>query len=148
MKLFPGIFILIFLTIFSKEITAQTQDVRFTLVTGGNGISFGKINAFLRDKYGFIWLSDQSNGCIIRYDGNQLVRYKNMPRNPNSLGGVYPECLASDTAGIIWIGFYGTGLDRFDPHTNTFTHFRHSQTDPQSLSDDFVSAVRVDPYFP
>ena len=129
---------------FLNYCTAQTPDVKFTLVTGGNGISFGKINAIIKDKHGFLWLSDQSNGCIIRYDGNQIIRYKSLSKKPNSLGGAYPECLATDSAGILWIGFYGMGLDRFDPYTNTFTHFRHNPGDPQSLASDAVSSVLVD----
>ena len=98
----------------------------------------------MRDHYGFIWLSDQSHGGIVRYDGNQMIQYKNIPKNPNSLGGSYPECLSIDSSGIIWIGFTGTGLDRFDPNTNTFTHYRHDRDDPKSLSHDIVSAVMVD----
>ncbi|MGB5229356.1 MAG: two-component regulator propeller domain-containing protein [Eudoraea sp.] len=123
---------------------AQIQQLKFNKVTGTNGISLGKINGMTMDKYGFMWFSDQSNRSIIRYDGVQMKRYKNDPSNPNSLGGYYPECLFADSSGIIWIGFYGQGLDRFDPLTNTFTHYRHNKEDPSSLSSDMVSTVLVD----
>ncbi len=36
------------------------------------------------------------------------------------------------------------GLDKFDPVTNSFTHYRNNKNDPESLSDDFVAAVLVD----
>jgi ligand-binding sensor domain-containing protein len=124
--------------------SAQIQQLKFNKVTGTNGISLGKINGMTMDKYGFMWFSDQSNRSIIRYDGVQMKRYKNDPKNPNSLGGYYPECLFADSSGIIWIGFYGQGLDRFDPLTNTFTHYRHNKEDPSSLSSDMVSTVLVD----
>ena len=133
-----------FLLFTSGEMAAQKQQVKFNAVTGTNGVSLGKINSIIQDKYGFLWLSDQSNRCIIRFDGSHMTRHQNDPKNPNSLGGYYPECLATDSTGIIWVGFYGTGLDRFDPETNTFTHFSHKPNDPESLSDDFVSAVLVD----
>ncbi len=124
--------------------SAQVQQVKIMPFSGTNGISMGKINSMTRDKFGFIWFSDQSNRCIVRYDGTRMTRYQNDPGNPNSLGGYYPECLFADSAGNIWIGFYGMGLDKFDPLTNTFTHYRHKKDDPGSLADDFVAAVLVD----
>jgi len=136
--------IVIFLLILSKENTAQTQDVKFNLITGSNGISLGKINGMARDIHGVMWFSDQTNRCIVSYDGNRMTRYQNDPKKTNSLGGYYPECLFADSSGIIWIGFYGMGLDRFDPETNTFTHYRHNGNDSASLSNDSVTAIQVD----
>ena len=125
-------------------IEAQTNDLNFNIVSGSNGVLLGKINGMTRDKYGYMWFSDQSNRCIIRYDGTKMTRYRNDPSDSNSLGGSYPECLFADPSGMIWIGFYGQGVDRFDPQTNTFTHYRHDDNDPDSLSSDVVSAVLVD----
>ena len=136
--------IVIFLLILSMEIFSQTQDIKFNLITGSNGISLGKINGMTRDLHGVMWFSDQTNRCIVSYDGNRMTRYQNDPRKTNSLGGYYPECMAADSSGIIWVGFYGMGLDRFDPETNVFTHYRHIPNDPESLSSDSVTAVLVD----
>ena len=144
MKLFFSQYIFIFLLFLIKDSAAQTQQVKFNPVTGTNGVSLGKINAITRDKYGFIWFSDQSNRCIVRFDGSHMTRYQNDPRNPNTLGGHYPECLFADAEGNIWIGFYGMGLDKFDPVSNTFTHYRHLKNDPESLSDDFVTSILID----
>src|SRR3954469_5330654 len=94
-----------------------------------------------------MWFSDQDQQCIFRYDGTLMTKYEYDPKNPNgskSLGGRYPECIFADSAGIIWIGFWGTGLDRLDPLTNSFTHFRHNANDPASLANDTVSALLVD----
>ena len=144
MKLVLRQYIFVSLLFFVFDSNAQTQQVKFNPVTGTNGVSLGKINNIVRDKYGFIWFSDQSNRCIIRFDGSHMTRYQNDPKNPNTLGGYYPECLFADADGNIWIGFYGMGLDKFDPVTNTFTHYRHNKNDPESLSDDFVTALLVD----
>jgi len=144
MKLFLRYCIVIFLLLFSKESRTQTQPVKFNLVAGTNGISLGKINGITRDMNGVMWFSDQTNRCITRYDGNHITRYQNDPKNINSLGGTYPECVLADSTGIIWIGFYGMGVDKFDPETNNFTHFRHQQNDQGSLSNDTVSAILID----
>jgi signal transduction histidine kinase/ligand-binding sensor domain-containing protein len=134
----------VFLLIISKAAVTQSHNVKFTLFTGANGISVGKISAMMRDKYGFLWLADQSNRCILRFDGNHITRYENDPQNLNSLGGYSPECLATDSSGNIWIGFYGTGLDKFDPTTNKFNHYRYHENNPESLSSDSVTSVLID----
>jgi signal transduction histidine kinase/ligand-binding sensor domain-containing protein len=144
MKLLISRCLLMFLLFQALNGNAQQQQLKFIQVTGTNGISLGKINAIIRDKYGFLWLSDQSNRCIIRYDGSHMTRYQNDPKNPNSLGGFYPESLFADSNGNIWIGFYGMGLDKFDPVTNHFTHYRHKEHEPGTLSNDFVTALLRD----
>jgi signal transduction histidine kinase/ligand-binding sensor domain-containing protein len=136
--------LLAFLLTTGYSIHAQIQDVRFNLFTGTNGVTLGKINNMVRDKYGFLWFSDESNRSIIRFDGSHMKRYQYDPQNPNSLGGYYPECLATDSSGNIWIGFLGMGLDKFDPVANQFTHYRHSDHDPASLHNDIVCAILFD----
>jgi signal transduction histidine kinase/ligand-binding sensor domain-containing protein len=140
---FP-IYILFLLLSLAKDVASQTQQVKFNAVSGTNGVSLGKINAITRDKYGFMWFSDQSNRCIVRFDGSHMTRYQNDPRNPNTLGGYYPECLFADAEGNIWIGFYGMGLDKFDPVTKSFTHYRHQKNNPQSLNNDSVTSILID----
>jgi signal transduction histidine kinase/ligand-binding sensor domain-containing protein len=126
------------------ETTAQTREVRFNLVSGTNGIKLGKIAGIAQDKYGFMWFADQTNQAIVRFDGHHMKMYQYNSKNPNALGGFSPECLATDSLGNIWIGFYGTGLDKFDPVAGTFTHYRHDPKDETSLINDVVSAVLVD----
>ena len=146
MKSFCIVTLSLFLFLLAKAITgfAQTQAVYFNPILGNDGISLGKINSITQDPQSYVWFSDQDNGSIIRYDGSRMTSYKNDPKNLNSLGGNYPEYLFADSTGIIWIGFYGTGLDRFDPETGSFTHFRQNKNDPSSLSNDTVASVLLD----
>jgi len=137
--------LLLFLLLMVKEgIYAQTQQLKFNEVNGINGVTLGKINSIVRDIHGVMWLSDQTYRSIIRYDGSRMTKFQNDPKNPNSLGGYYPECLFADSSGKIWIGFYGMGLDRFDPETGIFNHYRHQQNDPSSLANDSVTSILVD----
>jgi ligand-binding sensor domain-containing protein len=125
-------------------IQAQERQLSFEPVTGTSGISLGKINAILQDNHGFIWLSDQTNRCIVRYDGNSMKRYAYDQGNPNTLPGYYPECFATDSSGIIWVGSWGQGFARFDPVSETFTHYKHDPDDPTSLADNSVSSILID----
>ncbi|MCJ7468229.1 MAG: ATP-binding protein [Maribacter sp.] len=138
------VFILAAIVCLSNITIAQTQQLKFNQIEGSNGITLGKVNAITQDMHGFTWFSDQTNRRIVRYDGNHMTQYKNDPNDPNSLGGYYPECLLSDPSGVIWIGFNGSGLDRFDPISGTFTHFRNDPNDTESLGNDYVNAICID----
>ena len=45
---------------------AQTHDLKFTTVTGENGVFLGKINDITQDRNGTIWFSDQTNRGITK----------------------------------------------------------------------------------
>jgi signal transduction histidine kinase len=51
--------------------------------------------------------------------------------------------ILQDTSGTIWVGMLG-GLERFDPQSNGFTHYRNVPNDPASLSSDAVSTLFED----
>jgi ligand-binding sensor domain-containing protein len=52
--------------------------------------------------------------------------------------------VAADKAGYIWSAPSRSGLDRLDPATGIFTHFRHNNDDPASLASDTVFAITQD----
>jgi len=133
---------LVFILCLSNISTAQTKQLKFTKIEGSNGVTLGKINSITQDQNGFMWFSDQTNGAIIRYDGNHMTQYRHDPNDPESLGGDYPECLFADPAGNIWVGV--GGLDMLDPVSGTFTHYRHDPNDPESLSNNSVNAIHMD----
>ncbi|NND31337.1 MAG: hypothetical protein HKN76_02015, partial [Saprospiraceae bacterium] len=122
----------------------QTKSIRFSLIRGSTGISLGKINAITQDDRGFLWLSDQTNRCIIRYDGSRMKKYAYDPNAEFSLKGFYPEVLLAEENGIIWIGYYGQGLDRLDTKTNEIIHWENDSEDPNSLPDNSVTALLRD----
>ncbi|MGB5499530.1 MAG: two-component regulator propeller domain-containing protein, partial [Maribacter sp.] len=134
--------LLVFILCLSSISTAQIQQLKFTKIEGSNGVNLGKVNTIIQDSQGFMWFADQTNGAIVRYDGNHMTRYRHDPKDPESLGGDYPECLFADPSGNIWVGV--GGLDRFDPVSGTFTHYRHDPNDPESLISNTVSAIHMD----
>jgi ligand-binding sensor domain-containing protein len=48
-----------------------------------------------------------------------------------------------DTSGYIWVGT-GNGLDRFNPQTGKFTHYRSEVDDPRSLSSNSIFSIYQD----
>ena len=122
---------------------AQSHEVKFTPLPGKNGVALGKIVGITRDRHGAMWFADQTNRCVTRFDGNTLTRYYD-PKNVNLPGLKNAECIMADSAGFLWIGYNGMGLKRFDPETNTYTHYEHNADDPESLSSNYVSVMLVD----
>jgi len=49
-----------------------------------------------------------------------------------------------DDTGALWIGTYGGGLDRLDLKTQTFTHYRHTTGEANSLSNDLIEGLLLD----
>ena len=133
LSLFPSAFVL-----------AQSQKMYFEEVRTPEGNPLGKIVAITQDKFGFMWFADESNRMLVRYDGSHMEYYRHDPENLNSPAGYRPHHLYAAPSGEIWIGYLGDGLDRFDPYTNTFTHYRNDPEDPESLPSDIVPYVFVD----
>ncbi|MEP6597249.1 MAG: two-component regulator propeller domain-containing protein [Ginsengibacter sp.] len=121
-------------------ISSSLSQVIFNPIPQPEG-TFGRGISGTQDKNGYMWFA--ANG-LHRYDGYRLTSYFNDPQNPFSLAGNRIETVCSDHNGIIWVGIYGFGLDRFDPSTGIFKHFRHDPESPGSLSEDTVSAIIED----
>ena len=68
-----------------------------------------------------MWFGSQYG--LNRYDGYKFKVFKHEPGVANSLSGVYIYSLFKDRSGTLWVGC-DEFLDRFDPVTETFTHYR------------------------
>lgn len=101
----------------------------------------GFIVAMAQDQKGYMWFAGTS---LYRYDGYHLVTYKNDPLNPNSISASRLESICIDRKGIIWIGTFSSGLDRYDPESGVFIHFSNNPKDPASLSNNIVTSIIED----
>ncbi len=117
---------------------AQNNELQFQKIDGPDGKPIGKIRNITQDPHGYMWFSGEGADCIYRYDGIRIISFRHDATNPNSLGGVFINSVYADDQGIIWIGM-NEGLDRFDPATGIFQHFRNDPNDSGSISG------RVDP---
>ncbi|MFN8205998.1 MAG: two-component regulator propeller domain-containing protein [Bacteroidales bacterium] len=92
----------------------------------GNSI---QSNAFLQDKEGNLWIGTWSEGLNYVHftDENQesarVIRWKHNPDSAEGLNNSNVISLHRDKQGILWIGTFGGGLNRFDPVTGKFRHF-------------------------
>jgi two-component system sensor histidine kinase ChiS len=79
-----------------------------------------------------------------RYNGYTFAVYKRDPQDPHSLSTNTIRSIYEDSAGRLWVGTDGGGLDEFDRTTQQFIHHRHDPNDPNSLSHNTVTAIQED----
>src|SRR5262245_2679728 len=76
------------------------------------------ITSIAQDRQGYIWFTSgvggntSGTGGLHRYDGKEIISRTHDQNDNNSLANNWGECLFIDSANIIWIGTYGSGLDR------------------------------------
>ncbi len=101
-------------------------------------LSHSSIIALYEDRAGFLWIGTWGGG-LNRYDpaSGQFTRYT---PDPASISHPIVTDIVQDGQGVYWVATLG-GLERFDPTTNVFTHFRHSPDNITSLSSDVISVL-------
>src|SRR6266404_4239505 len=104
------------------------KDIRFTRLSTDEGLSQTRVMQIVQDDQGFMWFGSQYG--LNRYDGYTFKVFKHEPGRTNSLSGVYISSLFKDRSGSLWVGC-DEFLDKFDPVTETFTHYRINTTGAQ-----------------
>ncbi len=115
-------------------------------------LSHNNITEIIEDKTGNIWIGIAGNGISVlnKKDGkfrtisagrNNFISPKGELKNisSNDIRDIF-----QDSKGIIWIGTYGNGLDKFDPANKTFENFRNDPENQESLSNNFVRIIFED----
>ena len=142
MKHYSPIFSFVLLLLIIKNCPIFCQEIILNKIIPSDGKNFVHVTGITQDVTGYMWFATKKG--LYRYDGYVMTSYKNNPLNPNSLVNNYLESICADSSGLIWIGTFGAGLERFDPLTGIFTHFHHELKDPASLSNDIVTQVLQD----
>ena len=99
------------------------------------------VSAIHRDRSGTLWFGTWG-GILSRLDEktNSFVNYTSKPGDPSRLQGGSIGAIHEDRTGALWLGL-GTGLYRFDPKTEVFTHYTRQHGLP---SDDVMGILEDD----
>jgi ligand-binding sensor domain-containing protein/serine phosphatase RsbU (regulator of sigma subunit) len=62
----------------------------------------------------------------------------------NSLSSSYVHSLMADASGIVWIGTYAGGVNKYLPSRQAFGHFKHIAGDEATISHNDVTALCAD----
>lgn len=140
-KRFVRISVPLLLLLFAASISlADIQDrddyIKFERLSIGQGLPQSTIFCILQDTRGFMWFGTQHG--LSRYDGHTFKFYDYNPKNHYSLSQNMVISLYEDGSGMIWVGTWGGGINRFDWKTGKFKDYKNMPGDPNSLSNNDV----------
>ncbi|MCB0305700.1 MAG: response regulator [Calditrichaeota bacterium] len=120
-------------------------------------ISHNQISSLHEDLKGTLWVGTASGLNQLNRQTGRFTRYRHDPQDPTSLshdfvGMIFED--PADSAEVLWISNGPLtvsdvgigGLNKFDRTSGTFKHYRHNPDNPNSLSNDWVTAIVKDPY--
>ncbi|MFW6140383.1 MAG: two-component regulator propeller domain-containing protein [Acidobacteriota bacterium] len=139
-----GLFLLILglLPALFSNLFADDLHLWFKNISIKEGLSQNSGNCVIQDKYGFMWFGTEDG--LNRYDGHEFVVYKNDPADPHSLADSYILSIFEDSQGILWVGTYNGGLNKYNREKNKFISYTHKNSDPSSISSNHVLCICED----
>jgi signal transduction histidine kinase/ligand-binding sensor domain-containing protein/DNA-binding response OmpR family regulator len=125
----------------SLSTAADAPPLVLTHLTTADGLPQGGVHTILQDSQGFMWFGTEDG--LVRYDGQELVRYGYSPKEDHGLPGNYINQVAEGPRHGLWLAMNG-GLARWNRADDRFTVYRHDPHDPGSLASDQVNTVSID----
>ena len=101
--IFSFLFFTIFILIYFKAYS-QNENISFEHFTYENGLS-APVTVIAQDHYHFLWLGTTDG--INRFDGKNIIVYRNVPGDTTSLPNNIINGLCVDVSGRIWIATNG-----------------------------------------
>jgi signal transduction histidine kinase/ligand-binding sensor domain-containing protein len=138
LKLFSSFFLMALLVIWAPA-KVLAQDINFHHITQDQGTGFGNVWGILEDYEGFMWFATDDG--LIRYDGYDLVTYRNKKDDPLSISANFAVVIMEDRYNQLWVGTFGGGLNLYDRRTDSFRRFIYSPDDPHSLPSNRVKTM-------
>ena len=132
---------LLLLATASLAAAADAPPLILTHLTTADGLPQGGVHATLQDSQGFMWFGTEDG--LVRYDGQELVRYGYSRKEGHGLPGNYINQIVEGPHHDLWLAING-GLARWNRARDDFTVYRHDPHDPGSLASDQVNAVSFD----
>lgn len=130
--------------------TSQTFIHYENIADNPSSLSNNDVTNIGEDRTGRLWIGTYGGGLNLLEPSQNangpptFRRFHADPQSPHGLSHDDIEEMHFDDQGILWIGTWGGGLDRFDPTTLTFTQYRNDPTNPNSISSNTISALGED----
>jgi len=123
-------------------LAARGDPLEFERITLDQGLSQSIIEGILQDRVGFLWFATEDG--LNRYDGYRFRVLRHDPDDADSLSYNDLKCVYEDREGVLWVGTFEAGLNRYDPRSGHVTRFRHDPADPGSPAADTVRTLLED----
>ncbi|MCW9097584.1 MAG: ATP-binding protein, partial [Ignavibacteriaceae bacterium] len=113
-------------------------------------ISGNEIVQIYEDRDGEVWIGTWGGGLnklIPRIDKSSLPIFKSYihdANDPSSLSNNIVYTIYEDNSGLLWVGSWGAGFNKFNKKKKPFKHFKNIPNDPSSLSVNGTYAIIED----
>ena len=122
--------------------TAGEPPLDFDHLSIEDGLSQSIIEQITQDEKGFMWFVTEDG--LNRFDGYHFKVYRNVPGRTSSLSHNELKSVYEDRDGVLWVGAFEGGLNRFDPATEQVARLLHDPEDPGSLGGRTVRCILED----
>lgn len=118
---------------------------------GKKKLSDDKIITLLLDSKSNLWIGTYYGGLnlLMKSEKHKMPSEAEFKRfepggKANTLSNKTVMTLCEDNLGQIWIGTFGSGLDKYSPMNETFINFTHDPSNQNSLADNDVLSLSVE----
>ena len=120
---FLNIFLFFYSSIllFAQNESVDNSTYSFKQIGVDMGLSQSSILSIIQDRRGYLWFGTATG--LNRYDGYEFIVYTNDANDSLSISDNEITSLYEDADGNLWIGTSTGVLNKFDPITETFSHF-------------------------
>ena len=94
-------------------------------------ISDNLVTGLVYDPSGRLWVA--TNNGLNRFEDGHFIRYTYDPARTSGLSSSSILKIYFDSLGVMWIGTRGGGLNRYEPETDSFTHFMRKDGLPSNI---------------
>lgn len=123
------LFILSSINFYAAISIEQYQDIQYRTLTSKNGLSQMTVLDIIQDSQGYLWFATRDG--INRFDGNQVVGFKNQLGDENSISSNYTTSFAIDRQNSLWIGTH-YGVNCYDTEKEIFKKYFYQEEDLNS----------------
>ena len=122
----------------APAMAAPARTLRFEHLSVEDGLAQESVLAIVQDNDGFMWLGSQTG--LSRFDGYKVIIYRNVVGDARTLSNNWVRVLHLDRQGRLWVGTDG-GLDRYEPSTQSFTHFAPRESARRGNGNRHIRAI-------
>lgn len=115
-----------------------------------SSLGANQVQSIFIDRNGDYWIGTFGGGLNKVKNKNtfpqdiEFIRYRHNSNEPFSISDDRVYTIFEDSEGILWIGTFGGGINKFDRQRNKFISYKNINGDLSSLSDNRVMTIHED----
>ena len=125
--------------------SAQTSDHHsyyFESIDISHGLSQNSVMTIARDGDGFMWFGTEDG--LNRFDGMEFKKFRHDPMDTSTLNSSSIYSSLIDSHGNLWIGTFGSGLNKYVDSTESFIRYSLDPRDTLVVGEGSVNDLHED----